>query len=72
MTDTIYGYNHHPASHSCLISAESLKNEGMRTLSGCSIGPHDTPLAVHNVPRGGSDGKFRKDNFIKEQKYNKE
>jgi hypothetical protein len=31
-----------------------------------------TPLAVH-VPRGGlSDGKFRKDNFINEQKYNKE
>jgi hypothetical protein len=32
-----------------------------------------TPLAVHIVPRGGlSDGKFRKDNFIIEQKYNKE
>ena len=31
-----------------------------------------TPLAVQNVPRGGlSDGKFRNDNFIKEQKYSK-
>jgi len=31
-----------------------------------------TPLAVHKVPRGLSYGKFRNDNFIKKQKYNKE